>query len=325
MAQLKKFKVEIPQPPEIRLSDSIQSFTLLNRSLTPEHVNYKEDSLQIDFYKSQFDTTMIVLDSLVSDTLLQVLGELLFESQRYDIVIPYNRNIPRLEYFNDTPETLEWDYVSKVCDDFNTDALLVLENFATRVVTNYESGFDYSYSYGQKSYYASIDFYYRAHWRIYDPVKKEIIVDYISSEDTLYWDNYEYSLVDCFKGLPSIKDAGIETAIKVAFDFSDKISPVWKEDSRYYYVTKDDDVDKSIPLASEGNWYGALENWLKYVDTGSKSNRSKVMLNVALGYEMTGNLDEAINWAKNSMDTYYREVSNYYLNELTKLKKQLKK
>lgn len=321
-AQLKKFTVEIPEPAKFKISDSIQSFTIMNRSLTNEFENFNEDSLQVSFYRKNFITNFILLDSTVADTTIKVLGELLFNSDRYDIVIPVERNLPREISFTKTPDALDWGYVSQVCKSYNTDALLVLENIATRVVTNYKMDYDY---YNAKTYYASMDFYFRAHWRIYDPKSRNIVVDFIMNQDTIYWDNYSYSLVELFDGLPTVKEAGIQTGVKIAQDFSDIIAPAWTDATRYYYITNNPQIDKSIKLAADGSWSEALDNWLSYVDNGSTANRSKIMLNVALCYEMLGDMPNAIEWSKKSLSTYYREVTNHYLKELLKREVELKK
>lgn len=320
-AQLKKFTVEVPVPPSFKLSDSIQSVTLMNRSMTPEFSNIPNDSLQVAFYRKNFDTNYILLDSTVADTTLKVLGDLLFDSFRFDVIIPVDRNLPRAQSYIETPEPLDWVTVNKLCDTYQTDALVVLENIALRVVSNYTRGkelIDFSY---YNTHFASMDFYYRAHWRIYDPKVRQVVVDILVNQDTLYWDNFDYTLADLFKGLPSVKEAAIETGIKTAIDFSKIIAPGWIPATRYYYLMKDPAIDLSVKLAADGSWSEALDNWLKYIYTGNSSNRSKIMLNVALAYEMTGELDMAIEWAKQSMQTYYREVTNHYLKEL--LKRQL--
>ncbi|MFA9390432.1 MAG: DUF6340 family protein [Prolixibacteraceae bacterium] len=319
-AQLKKFTVEIPNPPKYKISDSIQSFTIMNRSLSNEFQNFNEDSLQISFYRKNFDTNYILLDSTVSDTTIQVLGDLLFNSDRYDIVIPVDRNLPRDISYVRTPEPLDWENVNEICETYRTDALIVLENIATRVVTNYRSGNEYNGFNYAKTHYASMDFYFRAHWRIYDPKSKKIVVDFIMNQDTLFWDNFDYVLTETFNGLPSVKDAAIETGIKIALDFSDIIAPTWTTETRYYYITKNLAVDRSIALAAEGKWPEAYENWLNYSQSGNSSTRSKIMLNLALGSEMNGDIDQAIEWAKKSTSTFYREISNHYLKELLKRK-----
>lgn len=317
-AQLKKFTVEVPIKPKIEIPESIQSFTLMNRSLTSEFQNLKEDKLQIDFYKKNFKTNFVLLDSTVADTTIKVLGDLLFDSHRFDIVIPVNRNIYRALSYEETPAPLSWNYVESICNTYETDALIVLENLAIRTVTDYESGTELNYGQIYKTHSASMDFYCRAQWRIYDPKNQKIIVDYTIVPDTLYWSNFDYEIIPLFQNLPTIKEASIETAIKVALNFCDLIAPHWIPEKRYYYAMKNSSIDLSIELAANGDWPGALENWLLYINKGNRSNKSKVMLNVALAYEMTGELDQAIIWLKKSQDTYYREVTNYYLKELLK-------
>lgn len=320
-AQLKRFTVEVPYPPKFKISDSIQSFTIMNRSMNSEFVNYDEKQLQLDFYRKNFDTNFILLDSTAADTTIKVLGELLFESQRFDIVIPVDRNIYRLQEFTNTPDPLDWDYVEAICEMYQTDALIVLENMAIRAVTNYKSGYGYDYDIlgnRLKYHYASMDFYSRAHWRIYDPKVKVAVVDIIMNMDTIYWDNTDFEIIDLFKGLPTIKDATITTAIKLAFNFNDVIAPRWVSDTRYYYVMKNAAIDSAIQMAAEGNWAGALENWLQFADYGKRSEKSKIMLNIALGYEMVGDIERAIEWAKKSRKNYYREITNTYLTELLK-------
>ncbi|MDA3881298.1 MAG: DUF6340 family protein [Prolixibacteraceae bacterium] len=317
-AQLKKFTVEVPMPPKFEIPDSIQSFTIMNRSMTSEFQNYDEKELQVDFYKKNFRTNFVLLDSTAADTTIKVLGDLLFGSQRFDVVIPLERNIYRLLPYTDIPNPLDWNYINEICTTYDTDALIVLENIAIRTVTDYKTGENWDGFNRYRYHYASMDFYSMAHWRIYEPSSQKIIVDAIMNQDTIYWDAYDYDLKELFKQIPTVKDATTETAIKVALDFSDIIAPTWEKAIRYYYIVKNKQIDKSVELAAEGKWAEALENWLKYADSGKRSKQSKVMLNIALGYEMTGDIKQAIEWAKKSQQIYYREVTNHYLKELLK-------
>jgi hypothetical protein len=323
-AQLKKFTVEIPSAPKFEMPDSIQSLTIMNRSISPEFTNFGEDSLQSEMYKRDFRVSSIILDSQVADTTVRALGEFLFDSERFDVVIPVDRNIPRYLKYSETPSPLDWAYVQSLCSLYNTDALLVLENFATKVVANYKKQKEYIEDGFYATYYASIDLYYRAHWRVYEPKSKTILVDYVA-EDTLYWDGYELNLNELFGNLPKVKEACIEAGIRAAADFSGVIAPAWNNESRYYYVTKDQQIDTSLEYAADGDWDSALNNWMKYVKSGSLVQRSKVMFNVALANEMLGNLDSAIDWLQQSQRAYYREVTNYYLKKLIKRKEDLSK
>lgn len=323
-AQLKKFTVDVPYAPLYEISDSIQSITIMNRSMTSGFQDYDEKQLQISFYRKNFESNTVLLDSTAADTTIKVMGDLLYNSLRYDVVIPVERNIYRLLDYTETPAPLAWDYVRSLCELYQTDALLVLENQALRVVSNYQSGIDYTNYGAQKYHYASIDFYGRSHWRLYDPRTESIVSDVVMNQDTIFWDHYDYDLADLFASLPTIKQATIDAAIKSALDYSELIAPRWKSETRYYYVMKQALIDRSVKLAADGNWQEALDNWLLYIDQGSKSKRSKIMLNAALAYEMTGRLDKAIEMIKLSQNTYYRQVSNHYLKTLLKRQIALK-
>jgi hypothetical protein len=322
-AQLKKFSIEVPIVPKVSMPDSIQSLTLMNRSLTPDHFNYIDDSLQVEFYRANFNHSKILLDTQVADTTLKALGELLFDTERFDVVIPVERNLDRYSMFNKTPDPLTWDQVSTICSLYETDAVLVLENLAVNVVSNYKRKNEYVYDGIYRTYYASLDVYTRAHWRIYYPKAQAILVDIVDS-DTVFWDSYELSLSDMFNNLPTVRNACIQAGIKAADNFTKLIAPSWREESRYYYVMKEQAIDASVKFASDSNWEAALNNWLRFVDSGSKSKRSKVMMNVALAYEMLGDLNQAIEWVNKSQLVYYREVSNHYLKQLINRKAKQK-
>jgi hypothetical protein len=322
-AQLKKFTVEVPMQPKVKLSDSIQSVTILNRSLSPDFQNYYDDSLQVSFYRSNFKANRIILDSLASDTLIKTLGDMLFDSYRYDVVIPVERNISRFLNFNEIPDTLSRNFVKAMCELYNTDVLLVLENLAMRVNADYSRRQEYIYDDYYRVHHASIDVHYLARWRLYDPDTSLLLVNY-TDVDTLYWDATEFDVNTLFANLPSVKQAAVETALFAARKFAELIAPSWVTETRYYFVLQNTEIDQSVTFAAEGEWGKALENWLRFTETGSKSLRGRIMFNVALAYEMTGDIENALKWIGEAQKIYYREVNTLYTKTLLERKSRLK-
>jgi hypothetical protein len=324
-AQLKRFRVEIPIPPEYKITDSIQSLTIMNRSMNSSFQNFDERLLQLDFYRKNFDTNSVILDSTASDTIIKSIADILFETQRFDVVVPINRNIYRLANFNETPQPLDWEYVETICETYNTDALLVLENLAIRAVTNYKTGHEFVGFSEYKYHTASMDFYSRAHWRVYYPKNQNIVLDIIVNYDPIYWGYSDYQIIDLFNALPTVKQAAIYTATQIAEKLAKSIAPKWVEKYRYYYVLKNPEIDQSVEFAAEGRWAEALDNWLKHANKGNRFERSKIMLNIALAYEMNGDIKNAIQWARKSQRNYYREVVQSYLKELLNRQEVLNK
>ncbi|NOR73751.1 MAG: hypothetical protein GQ525_01195, partial [Draconibacterium sp.] len=88
---IKTIIIEIPEPSKKELPQNIQSLTLVNRTVDEYYNNLDTDSLQKIFYKENFNYDTIINAIQATDTTLKALGELLFESGRYDFVIPEDR------------------------------------------------------------------------------------------------------------------------------------------------------------------------------------------------------------------------------------------
>ncbi|HKJ43834.1 MAG TPA: DUF6340 family protein [Sunxiuqinia sp.] len=298
--------IEVAKPSKDMLPDSIVTLALMNRSVTSDFQDYPADSLQIYFYDNEFDVNAVLLDSLVADTTLKALGQLLYESGRYQVVIPKNRNIPRESKYYKVAEPLSWDYVRRICDLYHTDALLVIERYMDKIKTHYDQY--------QDSHYASIDSKYNAFVRIYDP-KSETILRQISVDDTIYWSQQSYSQRDLFlHRLVSVKKALIETGIQTAIDLDDKISPQWQTESRGYFQIKDANSDSLESYINNNDWQAAFDYWKKLYDQNhGKSLKSKLEYNMAVASEMIGDFDGAADWAKKSYLTQYRQQTENYL------------
>ena len=82
---------------------------------------------------------------------------------------------------------------------------------------------------------------------------------------------------------------------------------------------------KANRLAEQGNWLDAVQIWEEVAEnTSSKTMLSKVQLNIALGYEILGDIDNAIGWALKSYETMFRQMTYEYLETLKKRKNELK-
>lgn len=316
--------IENTQPVKEELSPDIQSITLMNRSMNNQFLNHREDSLQMYFYRKGFQLSKIVLDSTAADTTIRALAELMFESGRYDVVVPLERNFKRSLSYEILPDTLSPDQVSEICTNFKTDALMVLERFSTKTMADYSeekyldatNGPTYSYS-------ATLDLKYNAFFRIYKPGIKTLVKE-IELSDTIYWESADYTQERLFSKLPSIKQALINAGIKVALDVDSKLSPTWIPEKRGYFLFKNKD-DRGQKFISENNYQEAGKYWAEMARSTNKKTRSKAEYNLALINELNGDMDKAIEYGLKSFYSYYRFQTETYLKKLEARKKSLQK
>lgn len=317
--------VEIPEPSKKELPANIQSLTIVTQTVDNKYTDLETDSLQKIFYKQNFDLDTVIYDKLVVDTTIRALGELLFESGRYDFVIPQQRFLK--PFVAASPNNkLGWNQVKNLTETFETDAVLSLDYMSTRVVTDIDresffNPYDNNFYSGAR---AEMQVIYDAVFRVYYPENEQILVTETMS-DTVVWEDADLTVSALFEDFTPVKDALVETGILAALDFSDKIAVIWDTDRRTYFLKGNDKFEQASELVSEGDWPGAIEIWKEAAEeSNSKAVKSKAEYNVAFGYEMIGNLNQAISWAVKSYKTMYRPLTYEYLEILKERKNELK-
>jgi tetratricopeptide (TPR) repeat protein len=316
--------IDIPQPSPKELPQSIQSLALISQTVNRNYTDIPSDSLQKTFFKQRFNLDTVIYDLQMADTTLKALGELLFESGRYDFVIPQQRFIYSQGKSTQTP-LLPWKDVTDIAQSFNVDAVLSLDHLKTRVISKYDH--ETYYDPYQNGFYsgaiAQMKIYYEALFRVYDPANKSIPISH-SIRDTLIWEDADISARSLFQHFTPVKQALAEAGIAIALELSDKMAVRWHTERRKYFSGGNDKLKRAGQLINKGETEAAIRLLKEVTDkTKSKSLKSKAQLNIALSYEIMGYIDRAVSWALKSYETYYRPMTYEYLEILKRRKNKL--
>ncbi len=325
-SSLGRIGIQVPVPPKYPVSSEIQSLTLLDRSLTPEFTNLDRDSLEKILVNHELDLDTIFHDSIAADTAIQVAAKALYESGRFDAVVPDERNVVREDTGGVLPP-LDKEFIESIRKRFNTDGVLVLEDFSEHLTTDFStSRFNSIYEFGRPlvEYSGIINIYYKSVWRLYQPQLDPPIVRY-EANDSIFWESADYTLREMYNKLPSIKEALIGGGIAAARQIAGDISPGWENEDRKYYITGNKNIDAAIPLLKENKWDQAAEIWMKYLSSSSKTVRSQIQFNLALASEMTGHISLAIDWATKSYATKPSRIAEQYIKYLKEREAALQK
>jgi hypothetical protein len=327
-ASLSYVDIQIGEPGKKELPSHIQSLTLVNRSVDDRFQDLSADSVQKIFKGRNFNLDTVLYDLPAADTVIKALGDLLYESGRYDIVIPQDRFISHENnMFFSVPMPME--EVKALCDTFHTDAVLSLDYFKTSIATacNDETVYDTEEFEHYKAYVALMAVKYEAILRVYDPLLKKVVNREVLT-DTLFWYNADRIGQALFDNFTPVKNALSEAGVELALNYAEKISPIWRNETRRYFKIVMPGIEKADSLASANNWDEALNNWLAIIKDGlikDKNLKSKLEFNIAVGYEMTGNIEEAIKWGIKSYNDFYRPLTVDYLNILKSRREEIDK
>ncbi len=318
--------IEIPLKAEKEIPEKIQSLVLVNRTINDKYTDLKADSLQKIFYRQNFRLDTTIYDLSAIDTMLKATGELLYESGRFDFVIPQNRflNAQKNIFFT---SKMPWDEVKTMCETFQTDAVLSVDMYSTRLVTNYtsESYFDTDLNQFIMASLAQMGVIYEVLFRMYDPIDETIVASEFY-KDTLVWEDAARSTQELFQYFTPVKQALAEAGIAAALDFAEKIAPGWREEKRLFYVKGDNNLKSAGTFIDNSQWDQAMALWKETAEeAGSANLKSKAQLNIAIACEIQGNIDDAISWALKSYETMYRPITYRYLEILEQRKKELLK
>lgn len=325
-SRLTYIPIEVAQPPKQELPADIQSLTLINRATDSRFSNHRGDSLQQAYFQKQFRLDTVLLDSKAADTLLIALGNILYESGSFDIVIPEQRTFQHQGVLT-LPTSLPYEVADSLTKLYNTDAVLSLDYFRTRVATTYERETLYD-SYNSEflnGYSAGMKIAYDAILRIYDPERRRMLAN-IMVADTLIWEDIDVEIRPLFSRFTHVKQGLIEAGIEAALQSSGHIAPVWSTANRRYYSKGHPKLVAAHGRIQASDWQGAIRLWQEILDSNpSASLRSMAEFNLAVGYEVTSTLDNAIEWALKSYESRYRPVTYTYLELLNLRKIQLEK
>jgi hypothetical protein len=313
--------VDLTDPPKEGMPKEIQSLTLINRAVDKRYTDEPADSLQLRFYLRQFNLDTVIYDIKTADTLMQALGNLLYESGRFDVVIPENRFLLK-DTINPYSDQMDWDEVSDLTTRFNTDAVLSLDFFKTGISALFGTKKDINWgNMSEYSFYvADMKISYSANFRLYYPRNKDLLVSYFLS-DTLDWKGDNIEIKTLFRNFTKVKDALTETGIAAAMNFAKRIAPNWNSYTRAYFSSGNAELHQTSAMVQNNDWENAENRWLEMLEkTKSKSLRSKIEFNIALANELQGDINEAIRWGVRSYDTFYRPVTYSYLTTLKERK-----
>lgn len=317
-SSLRDIAIDTSIAPEFPIADDVQSLALLNRSMNAQFSNLTIDSLERLLIRKNLNLDSVYRDSLAADTLLRVAAQTLFDSGRFDVIIPQEYAVYRYD-FNDVDKPLSPNVVNEICETYKVDALLVLEGFAERLVTRYTfSSFEVSLS---DPYTATSDLSHKSDWRLYRKSQIKAPLRF-SVNDSIFWKQSSSALNDLYLRMPKTKEILISGGVDAGLKMANLISPNWSTSKRHYYLTGNGEIDKVESHVKENKWDKAEAIWIKFSTNSSKKIRAKMEYNLALAAEMKGDLDGALEWALKSYQSVYSPKIDEYYKLLTNLKRK---
>ncbi|WP_420315737.1 DUF6340 family protein [Ekhidna sp.] len=220
------------------------------------------------------------------------------------------------------PDQLSWALINKFCRQYNTDGVIAIEIFDSDfIITDGKRKVTKENDDGEgvevDEYYAEGISNITIGIRFYDPIDRSI-VDQDIFRKTNTWNASGLSKNEAIASLINKTDAIRNLSGQVGSNYAFKIAPMPVRISRSFTGKS-----KKSPVLEQGSIYADVSNWEKAIEvwkTGIASAPIKeagfLTQNIAIAYEVLGDLDNARKWAERSYTQYGNKNARSYISLL---------
>lgn len=307
-------RVQVKRPAKLTVPKDIQQIALLNRSLATNTKGKVEGVMTLELPNQDKD---------LSNECIRGINETLntsdrFIVQRVDTILPAGD--PASLQFS---QQLDWAYLDSLAAKLKVDAILSLEYFDTDFkVVNPLATVKNSVGNVLNGQQTNVEVKGSAKsfsgFRIYK----------IKDHSIIYEDRYEYQRtwtqtstnpIDAVSKLVKKHDALLQVSYEAGEGFAMDIIPLYYWENRMLYKGKKE-MQTGLRRALAKDWSGAIQDWTTAYESTSKTKiKSRAAYNLALGFEVQGDLQKAQEWIQLSYVLSGSDDALRYSNIIDKL------
>lgn len=311
--------INVQKPAQITLPRQVNNIAIVNNAIPQPpfqgHIEYKYTK-KGERYNEEF----IVENDSICSFMTEVLFENMVDLDYFENVSLYEYPLrDDLSYLEERP--IDSITVKELCSAMNADALVSLDRFIASSVKHGEP-------YNIDLEHRFLDLKMEANFHIYSK-NGQLISPPIYMRDSIYWEDiYSPAKKSILSedSIPTHKEALEQTAGYIAEKIAKAFVPVWEEEPRLVFGDNKEAGKKAI----SNDWDGAMTLWKTDFEKEQKiKKKARLASNIALGYELSDNITEALKWAgtavelfsqslETNIDRNYFEMAKDYQEELIK-------
>ena len=283
--------IDVLRPAKVSFLADADNLLIVNNTVAqPSHLGHSTRLLN----ENQRDVD-ISTDSL-SMFLVSALSEEIEKKDFFSTTGLVYESVKSGTYY-DTAKYLRSYQVASLCEQYEADVILSLNKL--KITDSLEE-----FYFTDGSYLLTLDAIYESQWSIQYPGKS--VVDTVLYTDTVHWENSSYSRRLLFQNFTKRSDALINGALSVGRKFVDRFIPYWEEKDRYFFNSKNKLMEQGMYFVYTKKWNNAIKLWEEALLTNTKDKKLTVHAsnNLAVAYEMTGEIDKALGYISAAVENY---------------------
>jgi tetratricopeptide (TPR) repeat protein len=220
------------------------------------------------------------------------------------------------------PEVLPWSTIDKLCQKYKADAVIAVESFdSDYIITN---GVRVEPSKDNSGLPIKLNVFYaeglatvNMGFRLYNPKDKLIADQYLFSQQQRF-DATAKTLTEALQSILDKTNAINQVSYDAGSIYAKRITPTYYKVTRYFYnrPKRNKKLMEGVRKSEVADWKGAIESWTEAMKVDSRKQKGRIALNIAVAYEVLGDMDKALQWASKSYTEYSEKMANDYVRDL---------
>ena len=305
------------RPAVITVDSDIQNIVLLDRS----HLNEKK---ALSIIEGLLTGELPEEDKAAVQRALARLNSVIQTTPRFTATIASER-LDGNSLTSAFPDQLDWKTIENLCRKYKAQGVLSIEIFDTDfIVTNGKRVTKKTVGEGDKKREIEVDEWYAKGVanltmaiRFYDFINKTI-VDEQFYRRTNTWEQAADNKAAAIAKLITKGDASANLSANIAEDFARRIAPMPIRISRGFYRKhkKAPAIEIGARMADVNRWSDAIQAWSEGIPVADTKRAGFLEYNVAVAYEVLGDLDKAIKHAQDAYILYGNRDAQRYVGTL---------
>ncbi|HEX2394879.1 MAG TPA: DUF6340 family protein [Bacteroidales bacterium] len=305
-------KLTLIRPADIQIPENLKSIALIDRTVQEETTKNKiEQVVTGEAFHQDEQAVLKIAEGFI---------EACSGTKRFETVRTSER------YLADGTKTtfptpLDWNSVTEICNRHNTDVLLSIEIFDTDfLLTNKPVKIDTQTEDGKVS--TRVEFVANGvavinfGIRLYDAVNRVILDEYQTSH-RLNFDAQAPTLQVALNQLLDKTEAINRVSYDAGFIYGERITPTYYQVTRYFFDKPKKVLGAGVRYSEVADWNNAIKAWTKVVENGDQKDAGRAAFNIAVAWEVLGDLEKAKDWASRSYTEFEEKDANDYYRALT--------
>jgi NADP-dependent 3-hydroxy acid dehydrogenase YdfG len=128
--------------------------------------------------------------------------------------------------------------------------------------------------------------------RLYDAVNRVILDEYQTTR-RLNFDAQAGTLQAALNQLLDKVEAINRASFAAGFFYGQRITPTYYQVTRYFFNNPKKELGTGVRYSEVADWQSAINAWMKVVDNGKRKHAGRAAFNIAVTYEVLGDLEQA--------------------------------